>query len=232
MGRRMIFFGPPASGKGTHAGIVAKKYGIPKISTGDMLREMVKQGTKLGAKSKEHMDAGALVPDDLIIHTKDENGHDKHFLEVVTDFIRERIAEKDCEKGFILDGFPRTIPQARELEKLTEIDVVLNLKVKEETLIQRMTGRLTCRKCGEIFHKVNMPPKKEGVCDKCGGELYQREDQKLEVVKKRLDAYQRQTAPLVHFYKDEGLILDIEGEGEISEVSARILKLLGEKLDR
>jgi adenylate kinase len=214
MAVRLVFFGPPASGKGTHAAIAAENMGIPKISTGDMLRENVKKGTELGKEAKGYMDSGGLVPDELVIG-----------------MLKERISEPDCEKGFILDGFPRTVPQAEELGKITEIDLVVNFKASQEVLIQRMSGRRTCRSCDEIYHVTNMPPKKEGVCDKCGGELFQRKDDTVDVVKKRLDAYEKQTSPLEDYYRKKGNLTDVDVEGEIPEVSARILKLLKEKVN-
>jgi adenylate kinase len=205
----LIFLGAPGVGKGTHAEIVSKEFSIPKISTGDILREEVKKQTELGMKAKGYMDRGELVPDDLVIK-----------------ILEKRLKEKDCEKGFILDGFPRTLPQAKALERFASIDLVLNFKASKETIIERITGRYTCRKCGAIYHVKNMPPKVEGVCDVCGGELYQREDQKREVVENRLKVYEKLTKPLIDYYRKKGVIRDIDVEGSIETVSKRVLEVL------
>jgi len=212
---RLIFLGPPGVGKGTHAEDVAKHYGIPKISTGDIFREEMKKGTELGKKVAEFINRGELVPDDITIK-----------------ILQERISKPDCAKGFILDGFPRTIPQAEALDKIAKIDLVINFTASKEVIIERISGRLTCRKCGAIFHKTSkgLVPKKPGICDYCGGELYQREDQKPEAVKRRLEVYEEQTKPLIDYYRKKGILVDFNAEGEKEEVSKRLFELLEEKL--
>jgi len=210
----LIFLGPPGAGKGTQAKMLVERYGIPQVSTGDILRAAVAEGTDLGKKAKEYMEAGKLVPD-----------------EVVIGIIEERLKQSDCEKGFILDGFPRTVPQAEALDKVLEkmgrkIDHVLTLDVPEEELIKRLTGRRTCKKCGAMYHTIFNPPKVEGVCDKCGGELYQRPDDNEETVRSRLSVYEQQTRPLIDFYEKKGLVRKIDGRGEIKEIFDQIVKIL------
>ncbi len=210
----LIFLGPPGAGKGTQAKMLVERYGIPQVSTGDILRAAVAEGTDLGKKAKEYMEAGKLVPD-----------------EVVIGIIEERLKQSDCEKGFILDGFPRTVPQAEALDKVLEkmgrkIDHVLTLDVPEEELIRRLTGRRTCKKCGAMYHIIFNPPKVEGVCDKCGGELYQRPDDNEETVRSRLSVYEQQTSPLIDFYEKKGLVRKIDGRGEIKEIFDQIVKIL------
>lgn len=207
----MIFLGPPGIGKGTHAEIVSKKLGIPRISTGDIMREEVRNGTDLGKEVKIYMDAGELVPDELVI-----------------DIIKKRIRQDDCMKGFVLDGFPRTVTQADELEDITKIDMVLNLVAPDEVIIERMTGRLTCKKCGAIYHLKNMPPSKEGVCDGCGGELYQREDQSEKAIEKRLELYEKRTKPLIEYYEKKGKLKEVNVEGGKEEVSERIERAISD----
>ncbi len=211
----IIFLGPPGIGKGTHAEIVAKTYGIPRIATGEILREEIKKGTKLGNEVKAYMEAGELVPDELVI-----------------DIIKKRISQKDCEKGFVLDGFPRTEMQAEELDRITNIDLVLNLVAPHEVIIERITGRLTCRKCGAIYHIKNIPPKREGVCDRCGGELYRREDQSEKAVEKRLEIYEERTKPLIEYYRKKGILVEVNVEGEKDEVAERIDKAIREFFER
>ncbi len=211
----IIMLGPPGAGKGTQAKMLVERLGIPQISTGDMLRAAVKEGTELGKKAKEYMDAGKLVPD-----------------EVVIGIVKERLAQPDCEKGFILDGFPRTIPQAEALDRVLGelgkgIDYVINIAVPNEELITRLTGRRTCRQCGAMYHVVFNPPKVEGKCDKCGGELYQRDDDKEETIRQRLEVYQAQTAPLIEYYEKKGVLYNIDGTGSIEEIFQSILKVLG-----
>ncbi len=206
----LIFLGPPGSGKGTQAKMLVDKYGIPQISTGDILREAVKEGTPLGKEAKKYMDEGKLVPD-----------------EVVVGIVRERLKEPDCTKGFILDGFPRTIPQAEALDKTLQemgkgIDHVLSLEVDREELVRRLSGRRTCKRCGAMYHIIFDPPKKDGVCDRCGGELYQRDDDKEETIRERLRVYEEQTAPLIEYYRKKGLLRPIDGVGKIEEIFARI----------
>lgn len=201
----IIFLGPPGTGKGTHAEIVSKKQDIPKVSTGEMMREEVRKGTDLGNEVKTYMDSGELVPDELVI-----------------DMIKKRTSQEDCMRGFLLDGFPRTVMQAEELEKITNIDLVLNLTAPDKVIIERMAGRLTCRKCGAIYHMKNIPPAKEGVCDVCGGGLYQREDQKKKAVEKRLEMYEKRTKPLIEYYRKKGILREVNVERGREEVSEKI----------
>ncbi|GAB4297210.1 MAG: adenylate kinase [Myxococcota bacterium] len=216
MKRRLIFIGPPGAGKGTQAKMMVDEFKIPQVSTGDMLRAAVKEGTELGKKAKEFMNAGKLVPD-----------------EVVIGLIRERLAKEDCKAGFILDGFPRTLPQAEVLDKLLAelkmpLDSVLLLDVADSELIERLTGRRTCRGCGAMYHIKHQPPKKEGVCDKCGGELYLRDDDKEETIKNRLAVYHNQTSPLVNYYEKRSLLSKIPGTGKNPEqIYAEIKKVIG-----
>lgn len=210
----LIFLGPPGAGKGTQAKMLIERYNIPQISTGDILRAAVAEGTDLGKKAKEYMEAGKLVPD-----------------EVVIGIIEQRLKQSDCEGGFILDGFPRTVAQAEALDKVLEnmgrkIDHVLSLDVPSEELIKRLTGRRTCKKCGAMYHIIFNPPKSQGVCDKCGGELYQRPDDNEETVKSRLDVYNQQTRPLIDFYNNQGLVRKIDGRGGIKEIFEQIIKIL------
>ena len=206
--------GPPAVGKGTHSEDAAHHYGIKKISTGDILREEIKKGSKLGKKVSEIIDKGDLVPDDMMI-----------------EILKERISQEDCSKGFILDGFPRTIPQAEALDEMlnklsAEIDHVVSIEVANEELIKRLTGRRTCRECGAGYHVMFDPPKAEGVCDKCGGELYQRDDDNEETVSSRLNVYESQTLPLIDYYQAQEKIRPIDGLGEIKEIFGRITAIL------
>jgi adenylate kinase len=205
---KLIFLGPPGVGKGTIAKMLVDKYQIIQISTGDLLRAAVKEGTELGKKAKSYMDSGGLVPDELVIN-----------------LLKERIAKPDCKKGFILDGFPRTIPQAEALDKSgVKIDKVLNFIAKRDIIIQRLSGRRTCKNCGAIFHVVNIPPKKEGICDKCGGHLFQRDDDKAEAIQNRLVVYDKQTAPLVDFYKKKKNIADIDAMQDLNKILADSVK--------
>jgi adenylate kinase len=189
-----IIFGPPGSGKGTYASILEKKLGIVKVSTGDMVREEESRGTDLGKKMKEYKDRGELVPDEIIIEV-----------------LKRRISEPDCiEKGFILDGYPRTIPQAEALSKIAKIDVIINLNVPDWIIIERLSNRRTCKECGTNFNVKYLKPKIEGICDKCGGELYQREDDKPEVIKERIRVYQEQTRPVLEYYKGKIPFVEFE----------------------
>ncbi len=213
---RLILLGPPGAGKGTQAVRLVKHYGIPQISTGDILRKAVKDGTELGALAKKYMDKGELVPD-----------------EVVIGIIRDRITEPDCEKGYILDGFPRTIAQAEALDEMLEkmgarIDHVVNISVADEEIIKRLTGRRTCSNCGAGYHVLFDPPKQEGICDKCGGKLIQRDDDKEETIRARLEVYRQQTEPLIKYYEAKQLLRTIPGEGSMEEIFNAILKALGE----
>ena len=207
---KLVLLGAPGAGKGTQAKWISGEYGIPHISTGDILRRNVSEGTELGMQAKRYMDEGALVPDELIIG-----------------MMKERLAEKDCTKGFILDGFPRTIYQAEELEKITDIDAALNIYVPFESLIERITGRRSCPKCGAVYHIKYNPPKKEGICDVCGTPLIQRDDDKEETVKKRLETYEEQTAPLIEYYERKGKLITVEGQEKIEDTKRLVRGALG-----
>ena len=207
---KLILLGAPGAGKGTQAEILCDKLGIPTISTGNILRAAVKDGTPMGKKAKGFMDAGALVPDDVIVG-----------------IVKERLAEPDCAKGFILDGMPRTIAQGEALEQMgVEIDKVVNLIVEDEAITRRMSGRRVCAKCGASYHIKNKPSKVEGVCDRCGGELVIRKDDRPETVRDRLVTYHQQTEPLVDFYRKRGKLVDIPDQGSIEATNAYILKQL------
>ena len=196
---KIIMLGAPGAGKGTHAKKITEKFGIPAISTGDIFRENIKNGTELGKKAKEYMDAGNLVPDEL-----------------VCDLVVARLKQDDCKNGYILDGFPRTIPQAEALTAALAkdddaIDYALEIFIEDQAIIDRMSGRRVCKSCGATYHVVNIPPKTEGVCDECDGELIVRDDDAPETVKKRLDVYHEQTAPLIDYYKKQGILKVIDG---------------------
>ncbi len=211
----IILLGPPGAGKGTQAKKLVDKYGIPQISTGDILRANLKAQTELGIEAKKYMDAGKLVPD-----------------EVVIGIINNRIQEDDCRKGYMLDGFPRTVAQAQALDKIladqgSSIDDVISIEVANEELMGRLTGRRTCRQCGQGYHVMFDPPEKDGVCGKCGGELYQRDDDNEATVSNRLKVYGDQTQPLIDYYQKKGLLRPIEGVGKIDEIFGRIVKILG-----
>lgn len=206
----LILLGPPGAGKGTQAKLLIEHFGIPQISTGDMLRAAVKAGTEMGLKAKACMDSGALVPD-----------------EVVIGIVRDRLEEADCEKGFILDGFPRTVPQADALKSTLaelgkELQAVISLEVDIDALVERLTGRRTCRSCGQGFHLRFDPPVTAGVCDACGGELYQRDDDREETIRNRMKVYQEQTEPLVSYYQRDGLLAAIDGMQDIAVVQSDI----------
>ncbi len=211
----LIFLGPPGAGKGTQAKKVIARYNVPQISTGDMFRAAVKEGTEMGTKAKEYMDKGALVPD-----------------EVVVGIVRERLSLPDCQNGFLLDGFPRTLPQADALGDVLKnmgkaIDHVVTLGVPDEELMKRLTGRRVCKKCGAEFHVMFKPTKVEGVCDLCGGEIYQRSDDNEQSIGKRLTEYHKQTKPLIDYYSERGVARKIDGLGSFDEVFERIEKSLG-----
>ena len=213
---RTILLGPPGAGKGTQAVNIVDKYGIPHISTGDIFRANIKNGTELGKRAQEYMNRGELVPDDLVI-------------EIAT----TRLLEDDCKNGFLLDGFPRTVYQAEKLDEFlaahgSKIDKVLDIAVEKEELITRLTGRRVCKACGASFHVVNIPPKTEGICDRCGGELIQRADDTIETVANRIDVYEKQTMPLVDYYEKAGNIAHIDGATGLDNVFADIVKALGE----
>ena len=211
----LILLGPPGAGKGTQAQLLKERHGLVQLSTGDMLRAAVKAGSELGKKVKSIMEAGALVPDDIIIA-----------------MIAERIAQPDCAQGFILDGFPRTTGQAEALDKMLaekglKLDGVIELKVDDAALVDRISGRFSCASCGAGYHDSNKKPKKPGVCDVCGGtEFIRREDDKAETVKARLEAYHRQTAPLLPYYKARGVLKTVDGMAHIDEVAGQIESLL------
>lgn len=190
---KIVFLGPPGAGKGTVAGKIQEVFGIPQISTGDLFRNAIRDQTDLGKRVKSILDSGELVPDELTV-----------------ELVHERLNRSDTGKGFILDGFPRTIPQAQALLSMTEVEAVVNFQVSEEEVVKRLSGRRMCRSCGRSYHIVFMPPKKEGICDACGGELYIRDDDREEAVRKRMEVYQDQTAPLIGFFKDRKLLVDID----------------------
>lgn len=211
----LILLGPPGAGKGTQAARIIEKYNIPHISTGDIFRKNIKEGTELGKKAQEYMNKGELVPDDLVI-------------EIAT----SRLLEDDCKEGFLLDGFPRTVYQAEKLDEFLanhgkKIDKVLDIAVEKEELMVRLIGRRVCRACGATYHVVNMPPEKEGICDVCGGELYQRADDTESTVANRIDVYEEQTMPLIDYYEKAGNIAHINGSMELDEVFAKVVEILG-----
>ena len=211
----LILLGPPGAGKGTQAVKIVEKYSIPHISTGDIFRENIKKGTELGKKAQEYMNKGELVPDDLVI-----------------EIACARLLEDDCKEGFLLDGFPRTVYQAEKLDEFLaehgrKVEHVLDIAVEKEELITRLIGRRVCRSCGASYHIVNMPPKKEGVCDICGGELYQRADDTEETVANRIEVYEAQTMPLIDYYEKAGVIAHIDGATGLDNVFADIVSVLG-----
>lgn len=215
---RIIILGPPGSGKGTYSSRLATRLGVPHISTGDIFREEIKSGSELGRSISEYVSNGKLVPDDI-----------------VNKVMEKRLSKEDCGGGFILDGYPRTIKQAEFLDGISRIDVVINLNVPDEVIVRRLSSRLVCKNCGAIYNKITLPPKVNGVCDKCGGELYQRDDDKPEIVRERIRIYEKETGPLLEYYRKKGVVLDFfyePGElgGEISPDAAvdRIVKALEE----
>jgi adenylate kinase len=211
---RLVLVGPPGAGKGTQAEFLAAHLSVPKISTGDIFRAAVSAGTPLGVEARRYMDSGQLVPDEVTIN-----------------MVRERLAEADAGDGFLLDGFPRTVPQASALDKLLAdlgvgLDLVLELVVDDDEVIRRLSGRRTCRGCGKIWHVIFDPPSQEGVCDRCGAELYQRDDDKAETVAERLRVYARDTAPLVDFYGAQGKLVGIDATGPVEDVTVRAIDAL------
>ena len=213
---RVIFLGPPGAGKGTQARELSREWGVPQIATGEMLREAVAAGTPLGREAKRVMDSGGLVPDDVMIG-----------------LIAERLRQPDAARGFILDGFPRTIAQAEALDRLLKdlghsLDAVLYFQVSEPELLRRLTGRRLCRRCQTAYHLVSAPPRRPGVCDRCGGELYQRPDDSEETVRRRLEVYSRQTAPLLDYYGGRSLLSTIDGEGSVEAIAAAIRRAVTE----
>jgi adenylate kinase len=207
---KLVIFGPPSAGKGTQAQKLSKQYGIPQVATGDLLRKAVADKTPLGLKIKSYLDQGKLGPDEVIVQ-----------------LIKERVAKPDCRNGFLLDGFPRTMGQARELEKMTDIDLVLSIVVDFESLVERAVGRRTCPKCSAVYHVKFNPPMNEGICEKCGSKLIQRDDDKEDTVRNRLKVYQEQTAPLIEYYRKKGKLVDIDGSGGIDAVYAQLVKAIG-----
>ncbi len=211
MKKSIVMLGAPGVGKGTQAKLISEKYNIPHISTGDMLRAAVKEGTELGKKAKEIMERGELVPD-----------------EIMYGIVKERLAKDDCKNGYILDGFPRTIPQAEFLDTVDKINYVIYIYVPEELIIKRLVLRRTCPDCGAMYHLEFNPPKNDSICDKCGTPLIQREDDKEEVVKNRLAVYNDKTAVLLDYYCNRGVFYKIDGNREINEVLKSIVQLIGE----
>ncbi len=212
---KIIMLGAPGAGKGTQAKQIAGKYNIPHISTGDIFRANIKNGTDLGKKAKEYMDQGLLVPDEL-----------------TCDLVMDRISHDDCKNGFVLDGFPRTIPQAEALDEALKkigqsMDFAINVDVPDSHIVNRMSGRRACLGCGATYHVVAIPPKKEGICDICGAELVLRDDDKPETVQKRLDVYHEQTQPLIEYYDKQGILKTVDGTMQMEEVFAAIAKILG-----
>lgn len=215
----VILLGAPGAGKGTHAKRLSSLLGIPHISTGDIFREEMEKNSELGQEVRRYVESGELVPD-----------------EVVNQIVKKRLSQDDCKKGFILDGYPRTLQQAEALEQILKelslpLKKVINLVVSEEEIIRRLSGRRICRNCGAIFHIVNMPPKKEGICDYCGGELYQRDDDKPEAIRHRLAVYHKQTEPLIRFYEEKGLLVNVNCEVPLEQSVEEIVKILQDDSD-
>ena len=213
---KIIMLGAPGAGKGTQAKMIADKYSIPHISTGDIFRANIKNGTELGKKAKEYMDQGKLVPDELTV-----------------DLVIDRVGQEDCKNGYVLDGFPRTIPQAECLSETlakmgTEIDYAINVEVPDENIVNRMSGRRACVSCGATYHIVHIPTKVEGICDRCGSELILRDDDKPETVTNRLTIYHEQTQPLIDYYKGKDILVEVDGTQDMKDVFADITKILGE----
>jgi adenylate kinase len=211
---RVVLVGPPGAGKGTQAQFISSHLSIPKISTGDIFRYNVSTGTELGQQAQAYMERGDLVPDELTIA-----------------MVEARLAEDDAQAGFLLDGFPRTVPQAETLRKLltdldTKLDVVLELVVEDDEVVRRLSGRRTCRVCGRIWHVLFEPPARRGLCDDCGGDLFQRDDDREATIRHRLDVYAQQTQPLIAFYADDGILLGIDATGPVEEVTARAMAAL------
>ncbi len=208
---KLIFLGPPGAGKGTLAGIVSGEYGIPQISTGDIFRDAIKRETDLGKKVKEIVGRGDLVPDELTVS-----------------LVRERLTQPDAQKGYILDGFPRTIPQAEALAGFQKLDAVVNFAIDDALVVKRLSGREICKNCGKIYHVTNMPSKVKGVCDVCGGPLYTRPDDSLESITNRLVVYRKQTEPVISYYREKGLLKDIDSSQSPEDTQKQIKKVLAD----
>ena len=217
---RVVILGAPGAGKGTHAKYLESRYNLPHVSTGDILRQAVDDQTPLGQKASAYMSKGELVPDKLML-----------------DLIRERLTRPDCRVGFVLDGFPRTIAQAEGLERLMEkvfgggLDAVVFIRVPHDVIVQRLAGRRACKHCGRLYHTAFVAPVKEGICDSCGGELYQRDDDREEMISARLDVFEKQTAPLIDYYSSRQLLSEVDGVGRLEEVRDRIVGVLGLNAD-
>ena len=212
---KIVMLGAPGAGKGTQAKMIADKYSIPHVSTGDIFRANIKEGTALGLEAKSYMDQGKLVPDELTVR-----------------ILLDRVAKDDCKNGYVLDGFPRTIPQAEVLKDALakqndKIDYAIDVDVPDENIVKRMSGRRACVTCGATYHIEHVPPKKEGICDKCGSELILRDDDKPETVLNRLKVYHEQTQPLIDFYTKEGILKTVDGTIDVKDVFANIVKILG-----
>lgn len=207
----IIMLGAPGAGKGTQAAVLCEKLNIPTISTGNIIREALKNGTEMGMKAKSFMDAGQLVPD-----------------EVVIGIVKDRLQEADCQNGYILDGFPRTIPQAEALDEMgANIDCVIDIEVKDEVIVNRLSGRRVCEKCGRPYHTESLKPKVEGVCDDCNGALVQRKDDQIDTIKNRLEIYHKETEPLVNYYKAQDKLVVIEGMDTVADTTAAVFKAIG-----
>lgn len=207
----IIMLGAPGAGKGTQAAVLCEHLNIPTISTGNIIREALRTGTEMGLKAKSFMDAGQLVPD-----------------EVVIGIVKDRLQEDDCKNGYILDGFPRTIPQAEALDEMgADIDCVIDIEVADDVIVNRLSGRRVCEKCGRPYHTESLKPKVEGVCDDCNGALVQRKDDQIETIKNRLDIYHKETEPLVNYYKAQGKLKVVEGQDTVADTTAAVFEALG-----
>jgi len=211
---KIILLGAPGAGKGTQAGLISQKLNLAHIATGDLFRQAIEKGTELGRTAKSYMEKGQLVPDEITVR-----------------MVMDRITADDCKNGIVLDGFPRNLQQARALDQALEmkkngIDAVIYIKVSEEELLKRLGGRWICRRCQTPYHEIYSPPKVAGICDKCGGELYQRPDDNINTIKKRLEVYFKETAPLIDYYKQKGKLIEVDGEGSMEEINERIVSVL------